>query len=81
MRSGVSLRHLREGGKLQAFLQSECERYRGQLQKYAKVYGAFAGVRPRCALYFPMLREWVEIDLNDLVEIDVNSPGSESDLG
>ena len=62
-----------EGGKLQAFLQSECERYRGQLQKYARVYGAFAGVRPRCALYFPMLREWVEID--------VNSPGSESDLG
>ncbi len=70
-----------EGGKLQDFLRSECERYRGQLQKYARVYGAFAGVRPRCALYFPMLREWVEIDLNDLLEIDVKSPNSTSDPG
>ena len=52
-----------EGGKLQAFLQSECERYRGQLQKYARIYGAFSGVSPRCALYFPMLREWVEVDV------------------
>ncbi len=53
-----------EGGQLQNFLQSECDRYRGQLQKYAKIYGAFAGVSPRCALYFPLLREWVEIDVN-----------------
>lgn len=52
-----------EGGKLQNFLQSECERYRGQLQKYAKIYAAFSGVSPRCALYFPMLREWVEVDV------------------
>ena len=52
-----------EGGQLQNFLQSECDRYREQLQKYAKIYGAFAGVIPRCALYFPMLREWVEIDV------------------
>ena len=52
-----------EGGNLQAFLQSECDRYRGQLQKYAKIYTGYAGAIPRCALYFPLLREFVEVDV------------------
>ena len=50
-----------EGGNLQGFLNAEIERYTPQLDKYASIYGAFAGTRPRCALYFPLLQEFVEI--------------------
>ena len=50
-----------EGGNLKGFLDAEVTRYRPQLQKYAAVYGAWAGVEPRCALYFPLLGEFVEI--------------------
>ena len=50
-----------EGGNLQGFLDAEVERYRPQLDKYAAIYGAFAGTRPRCALYFPLLQEFVEV--------------------
>jgi ATP-dependent exoDNAse (exonuclease V) beta subunit len=50
-----------EGGNLQGFLQAEVDRYTPQINKYAAIYGAFAGVQPRCALYFPLLREFVEI--------------------
>ena len=50
-----------EGGNLQGFLRAEADRYTPQMQKYVAIYGAFAGVRPRCALYFPLLREFVEI--------------------
>jgi ATP-dependent exoDNAse (exonuclease V) beta subunit len=50
-----------EGGNLQGFLNAEVERYTGQLQKYAAIYGAYSGKQPRCALYFPLLREFVEV--------------------
>lgn len=50
-----------EGGNLQGFLDAEVERYTPQLQKYAEIYGAWAGVPPRCALYFPLLQAFVEI--------------------
>ncbi len=50
-----------EGGNLRGFLDAEIERYSPQLQKYAAIYAAWAGVQPRCALYFPLLREFVEI--------------------
>ena len=52
-----------EGGKLKDFLQAECDRYRGQLQRYARIYGAYSGAEIRCALYFPLLREFVEVDV------------------
>ena len=52
---------LHEGGNLQGFLEAEVTRYRPQLHKYAALYGAYAGVRPRCALYFPLLQAFVEI--------------------
>ncbi len=52
-----------EGGKLDDFLQAECDRYRGQLQKYAAIYEAYSGAKTRCALYFPLLREFVEVDV------------------
>ena len=50
-----------EGGNLRGFLDAETARYTPQLQKYAAIYSAWAGVQPRCALYFPLLREFVEI--------------------
>ena len=52
-----------EGGKLENFLQAESDRYRGQLQKYATIYSAYSGAKIRCALYFPLLREFVEVDV------------------
>ncbi|HEX5048713.1 MAG TPA: hypothetical protein VFX89_16495, partial [Gammaproteobacteria bacterium] len=45
-----------EGGDLEAFLASEIERYRPQLERYAR---AIAGVDARpieIALYFPLLK-------------------------
>ena len=50
-----------EGGNLKGFLDAEVERYSPQLRKYGAIYSAWAGVEPRCALYFPLLREFVEI--------------------
>ncbi|MGB5628683.1 MAG: UvrD-helicase domain-containing protein [Woeseiaceae bacterium] len=50
-----------EGGNLQGFLNAEVERYTAQLQKYAAIYGAWSGKHARCALYFPLLREFVEV--------------------
>jgi ATP-dependent helicase/nuclease subunit A len=50
-----------EGGNLQGFLNAEVERYTAQLEKYAAIYKAYSGQQPRCALYFPLLREFVEI--------------------
>ena len=50
-----------EGGNLQGFLKAEIERYTPQLQKYATLYAAYSGEQPRCALYFPLLQEFVEV--------------------
>ena len=50
-----------EGGNLAGFLAAEVERYRGQLSRYAAMYRAWSGVKPRCALYFPLLQEFVEV--------------------
>lgn len=50
-----------EGGNLQGFLQSEAERYRPQLARYASIYGAWAKQDVKCALYFPLLRSFVEV--------------------
>ncbi len=50
-----------EGGNLQGFLDAEITRYTPQLRKYAKIYAAYTGTRPRCALYFPLLQQFVEV--------------------
>jgi ATP-dependent exoDNAse (exonuclease V) beta subunit len=50
-----------EGGNLQGFLNAEVDRYTAQLQKYAAIYSAYSGKQPRCALYFPLLKEFVEV--------------------
>ena len=52
-----------EGGRLEEFLQAETDRYRPQLARYAEIYGNYADVDVRCALYFPLLQEFVEIEL------------------
>ena len=50
-----------EGGNLQGFLKAEVDRYAPQLEKYAALYAAYSGQQPRCALYFPLLQEFIEV--------------------
>jgi len=52
-----------EGGNLDGFLQAESDRYRGQLGKYATIYHAYSGHTARCALYFPLLQRFVEVQI------------------
>jgi ATP-dependent exoDNAse (exonuclease V) beta subunit len=53
-----------EGGDLDGFLQVEADRYRPQLARYATIYRSWAGVDVRCALYFPLLQSFVEVDVS-----------------
>jgi ATP-dependent exoDNAse (exonuclease V) beta subunit len=48
------------GGALDAFLDSECERYRAQLERYAALVSATSREPIRLGLYFPLLRQWRE---------------------
>jgi ATP-dependent helicase/nuclease subunit A len=51
-----------EGGGLDAFLHSEVDRYRVQLQRYAKLMRGYKPNEPiKAALYFPLLKEWREV--------------------
>ena len=50
-----------EGGNLQGFLDVETARYAPQLEKYASIYESYAGEKPLCALYFPLLQAFVEL--------------------
>lgn len=50
-----------EGGSLNSFLKAEVDRYRPQLEKYAALYRNYSAADVRCALYFPVLQEFVEI--------------------
>ena len=52
-----------EGGSLADFLAAETDRYRAQLRKYAELYRGYSGAEVRCALYFPLLREFVEVEV------------------
>jgi ATP-dependent exoDNAse (exonuclease V) beta subunit len=52
-----------EGGDLQGFLDAEARRYRDQLTKYASLYRAYSGSDVRCALYFPLLQAFVEVNV------------------
>ncbi len=49
-----------EGGDLEAFLDREQERYREQLERYARIMAGFDSRPVRLALYFPLLRAWRE---------------------
>jgi len=50
-----------EGGNLQGFLQAEADRYQPQLARYASIYREWAGEDVKCALYFPLLKSFVEL--------------------
>ncbi|MGI9238852.1 MAG: UvrD-helicase domain-containing protein [Woeseiaceae bacterium] len=52
-----------EGGNLEGFLQAEIARYTPQLKKYKSIYTSFAGIEARCALYFPLLQTFLEVDV------------------
>jgi ATP-dependent helicase/nuclease subunit A len=47
-------RHL--GGDVEGFLDAEVERYRGQLERYARVVAEFDARPIRVGLYFPLMR-------------------------
>jgi len=51
-----------EGGNLQGFLHQESDRYRPQLSRYAAIYAKLSGKEVRTALYFPLLREFCEVE-------------------
>ncbi len=52
-----------EGGDREAFLDRELERYRGQLERYARVIRLMEPDRAlRVGLYFPLLDAWRELE-------------------
>ena len=51
-----------EGGDLDGFLKAESDRYRQQLSRYRTLYEAWSGQTARCALYFPLLGRFVEVE-------------------
>jgi ATP-dependent exoDNAse (exonuclease V) beta subunit len=53
-----------EGGGLDAFLDREQERYRGQLERYAAVLRKLDVRSIRLGLYFPLLGGWREWEVN-----------------
>jgi len=52
-----------EGGDLAGFLQAESDRYKPQLTRYANLYRNYSGACVRCALYFPLLQKFVEVEV------------------
>lgn len=51
---------LREGGDREGFLDQERERYRPQLDRYARLLRVLEDRKVRCGLYFPLMRGWRE---------------------
>ena len=49
-----------EGGNIQGFLDSEVDRYRAQLEKYAMIIRLHESHPINLGLYFPLLGEWRE---------------------
>ena len=55
--TGLPIEHIEEGGDIAAFLDREVERYRGQLERYARVVRALDPRPIRLALYYPRVDE------------------------
>jgi DNA topoisomerase IB len=51
-----------EGGDLKSFLDSEVERYRPQLTRYAHLARQLGPQPVRAGLYFPLLAAWCEVE-------------------
>jgi hypothetical protein len=45
-------------------LAEQIDKYREDLQRYAKILKAFDGRDVKGGLYFPLLQRWCEVDLN-----------------
>jgi hypothetical protein len=56
-----------EGAGLDAFLDNERERYRPQLERYARLLSALGPQPIRLGLYFPLLSAWREWDAGEVV--------------
>jgi ATP-dependent exoDNAse (exonuclease V) beta subunit len=50
-----------EGGGVEAFLDREVERYRLQLDRYARAFRMLESREVRTGLYFPLLQAWREV--------------------
>jgi ATP-dependent helicase/nuclease subunit A len=65
-----------EGSGLEAFLAAEVERYWPQLRRYARLMQLLDAGRPvRAALYFPLLKQWREVPLDDMTEVSKRAAG------
>jgi ATP-dependent helicase/nuclease subunit A len=54
-----------EGGGLERFLDEEVQRYRDQLDRYARLMRLFRPGQPvRAALYFPLMKQWREVPVS-----------------
>jgi ATP-dependent exoDNAse (exonuclease V) beta subunit len=53
-----------QGGDLGQFLEQESVRYHRQLQKYATLYRRIVDAPVKTALYFPLLQEFRELDID-----------------
>lgn len=62
-----------EGGDLEAFLESETSRYSSQLQRYAAAMAAQDTLPIRAALYFPLLKIFHEVPVNDQNDPDITN--------
>ncbi len=56
------------GGGLEAFLDREVERYRGQLERYGRLARRLGPQPIRLGLYFPLMRAWREWTPNERVD-------------
>ncbi|MBB6092078.1 ATP-dependent exoDNAse (exonuclease V) beta subunit [Povalibacter uvarum] len=60
-----------EGGGRSAFLDEEVARYRHQLLRYASLMRLYRPKQTvRAALYFPLMREWREVPLDEKRQLD-----------
>jgi ATP-dependent helicase/nuclease subunit A len=52
-----------EGTITESYLREQINKYRDDLQRYAKILHAFDGLQVKGGLYFPLLQRWCEVDL------------------
>lgn len=53
----------REGTITDSYLREQVEKYRADLEHYAKILRSFDGRAVKGGLYFPLLQRWCEVDL------------------
>jgi len=52
----------REGTITEGYLREQIDKYREDLQRYARILNAFDGRPVKGGLYFPLLQRWSEVD-------------------